>query len=54
MNKRYNAEKQLAKLMKPNFIGDLEDVIIFQNIDGSYELFNTYNITENEKNEYLY
>lgn len=53
MNKRYNAEKQLAKLMKPNFIGDLEDVIIFQNTDGSYELFNMYHITKNENNEYI-
>lgn len=53
MIKRYNAEKQLAKLMKPNFIGDLEDVIIFQNTDGSYELFNMYHITKNEHNEYI-
>lgn len=53
MIKRYNAEKQLAKLMKPNFIGDLEDVIIFQNTDGSYELFNMYHITKNEYNEYI-
>ena len=53
MNKRYSAEKQLAKLMKPNIIGDLEDVIIFQNTDGSYELFNMYHITKNENNEYI-
>lgn len=53
MIKRYNAEKQLAKLMKPNFIGELEDVIIFQNTDGSYELFNMYHITKNEHNEYI-
>ena len=53
MIKRHNAEKQLAKLMKPNIIGDLEDVIIFQNTDGSYELFNMYHITKNENNEYI-
>ena len=53
MIKRYNAEKQLAKLMKPNFIGELEDVIIFQNTDGSYELFNMYHITKNNNNEYI-
>lgn len=53
MIKRYNAEKQLAKLMKPDIIGDLEDVIIFQNTDGSYELFNMYHITKNENNEYI-
>jgi hypothetical protein len=53
MNKRYSAEKQLAKLMKPNIIGDLEDVIIFQNTDGSYELFNMYHINKNDNNEYI-
>ena len=53
MNKRYSVEKQLDKLMKPNIIGDLEDVIIFQNNDGSYELFNMYHITKNENNEYI-
>ena len=53
MNKHYGAEKQLAKLMRPEFIGDLEDVIIFQNTDGSYELFNMYHITKNENNEYI-
>lgn len=53
MIKRYSAEKQLAKLMNPNFIGNLEDVIIFQNTDGSYELFNTYHITKTEKDEYI-
>lgn len=53
MNKHYGAEKQLAKLMRPDFIGDLEDVIIFQNTDGSYELFNTYHINKTEKDDYI-
>ena len=53
MNKRYSAEKQLSKLMNPNFIGDLEDVIIFQNTDGSYELFNTYCINKTSKDNYI-
>jgi hypothetical protein len=53
MGKRVSPEKQLEKLMKSDFLGELEDVIIFQNTDGSYELFNTYHISKNVKNEYL-
>ena len=53
MTKRYSAEKQLDKLMNPNFLGDLEDVIIFQNTDGSYELFNTYCINKTSKDDYI-
>lgn len=53
MIKRYNPEKQLEKLMKTEILGELEDVIIFQNTDGSYELFNTYIIKKNKQNEYV-
>ena len=53
MVKRNNPEKQLEKLMKSDFMDELEDVIIFQNIDGSYELFNTYYINKTVKNEYI-
>ena len=53
MVKRNNPEKQLEKLMKSDFIDELEDVIIFQNTDGSYELFNTYHINKNVTNEYI-
>jgi len=53
MVKRNNPEKQLEKLMKSDFLGELEDVIIFQNPDGSYELFNTYYINKTIKNEYV-
>ena len=53
MNKRYSVENQLDKLMKPNIIGDLEDVIIFQNNDGSYELFNIYHINKTDKDDYI-
>jgi hypothetical protein len=53
MVKRSNPEKQLEKLMKTDFVGQLEDVIIFQNPDNSYELFNTYHIDKNENNEYI-
>jgi hypothetical protein len=53
MVKRNNPEKQLEKLMKTEFVGQLEDVIIFQNPDNSYELFNTYHINKNDNNEYI-
>jgi hypothetical protein len=53
MVKRNNPEKQLEKLMKSDFLEGLEDVIIFQNPDGSYELFNTYYINKTVKNEYV-
>jgi len=53
MTKRYNTAKQLEKLMQTEILGELEDVIIFQNLDGSYELFNTYTISKNKQNEYI-
>ena len=53
MIKKINAEKQLEKLMKTDLVGQLEDVIIFQNSDNSYELFNMYHITKNNNNEYI-
>jgi len=53
MSKRNYPEKQLEKLMKTEFVGQLEDVIIFQNPDNSYELFNMYHINKNENNEYI-
>jgi hypothetical protein len=53
MVKRTNPEKQLEKLMKTDFVEKLEDVIIFQNPDNSYELFNTYHINKNKDNEYV-
>ena len=53
MVKRNNPDKQLEKLMKTDFVGQLEDVIIFQNPDNSYELFNAYHINKNDNNEYV-
>ena len=53
MGKKTNPEKQLEKLMQTEFVGQLEDVIIFQNTDNSYELFNTYHINKNNTNEYI-
>ena len=53
MNKSRAAEKQLEKLLKTDFLSELEDVVIFQNLDGSYQLFNTYNITKSDKNDFV-
>jgi hypothetical protein len=53
MSKKNYPEKQLEKLMQTEFVGQLEDVIIFQNPDNSYELFNTYHINKNDTNEYI-
>jgi hypothetical protein len=53
MVKRTNPEKQLEKLMKTDFVEKLEDIIIFQNPDNSYELFNIYHINKTEDNEYI-
>ena len=53
MVKRNYPEKQLEKLMKTDFVGQLEDVIIFQNPDNSYELFNMYHINKSGTNEYI-
>jgi hypothetical protein len=53
MVKKNNPEKQLEKLMKADFIEKIEDVIIFQNPDNSYELFNMYHINKNDNNEYV-
>ena len=53
MGKKNYPEKQLEKLMQTEFVGQLEDVIIFQNPDNSYELFNTYHINKNNNDEYI-
>lgn len=53
MVKRKNPEKQLERLIQAEMLVGLEDVIIFQNPDGSYELFNTYIINKNKQNEYI-
>jgi hypothetical protein len=53
MNKKHYPEKQLEKLMKTELLGGLEDIVIFQNPNGSYELFNTYIIAKNKQNEYI-
>lgn len=48
-------DRTLAKIEKfipKSYIKDLEDVIVYQNEDGSYELFNKYKIEKLSSNEY--
>ena len=49
MVKRNSPEKQLERLIQSELLVGLEDVIIFQNPDGSYELFNAYTISKNKQ-----
>lgn len=49
-------DRTLAKIEKfipKSYIKDLEDVIVYQNEDGSYELFNKYKIEKSSDNEYI-
>jgi hypothetical protein len=49
--KKHNTDK-IEKIITSEIIGDLEDIVIFQNTDGSYELFNTYMIEKKSEKEY--
>jgi hypothetical protein len=53
MIKKNKAAASIDKLMKSDALGELEDIIIFQNNDGSYELFNGYVITRSIDNAYV-
>lgn len=37
---------KLEKVISKSYIKDLEDIIVYQNEDGSYELFNKYRIVK--------
>lgn len=50
--KKRNVDK-IEKIMTSELIGDLEDIVIFQNSDGSYDLFNTYVIEKKSDKEYF-
>jgi|688.fasta_scaffold368236_2 hypothetical protein len=48
-------DKTLAKIEKfipKSYIKDLEDVIVYQNEDGSYELFSKYTIVKTATDDY--
>ena len=49
--KKHNTDK-IEKIITSEIVGDLEDIVIFQNTDGSYELFNTYMIEKKSEKEY--
>jgi hypothetical protein len=53
MSKKQKTIDTVEKLLKADLLDGLEDIIIFQNIDGSYELFNTYIINKNKNKEYI-
>ena len=39
--KKRDALKKLDKFISTDIIGNLQDVVIYQDQDGSYQLFNT-------------
>jgi hypothetical protein len=45
--------EKIEKFIPKSYIKDLEDVIVYQNEDGSYELFNKYKIEKSSDNEYI-
>jgi len=47
-----NTISRIEKIIPKSYIKDLEDVIVYQNADGSYELFNKYRIQKTKNNEY--
>lgn len=47
-----NTISRIEKIIPKSYIKDLEDVIVYQNPDGSYELFNKYTIKKSTTNEY--
>lgn len=53
MNKKQKAIDSIEKLIKADLLDGLEDIIIFQNTDGSYELFNAYTINKTKNKEYV-
>lgn len=46
------AIEKIEKFIPKSYIQHLADVIVYQNEDGSYELFNKYRIVKEPKNEY--
>jgi len=44
--------EKIEKFIPKSYIKDLEDVIVYQNEDGSYELFNKYRIEKSSDSEF--
>jgi len=47
------AIEKLEKFIPKSYVQDLQNVIVYQNEDGSYELFNKYKIVKNKNNGYM-
>jgi hypothetical protein len=53
MTKRIDIDLRFEKILGNKFLSELENKAIFQNSDGSYELFNHYCITKTGESQYL-
>ena len=51
--KKRDALKKLDKFISTDIIGNLQDVVIYQDQDGSYQLFNTYRIAKGSDKEFI-
>jgi hypothetical protein len=52
MKRKINIEEKLDKFISKKTLAGVEDVVILQNSEGSYELFNQYNICKTANDEY--
>jgi hypothetical protein len=52
MNKKQKKAQQVEKFLKTQFLDVLQDIVIFQDDTGDYELFNLYTIQQKNK-EYV-
>jgi hypothetical protein len=48
-----NNERKIEKFINQEILRNLQDIVIFQENDGSYKLFNAYTISKNSQKEYI-
>jgi len=46
-------EKRIEKFVNKELLENLQDIVIYQEDDGSYKLFNAYSIARNAQKEYI-
>lgn len=46
-------EKRIEKFVSQQLLENLQDIVIYQENDGSYKLFNAYSISKNSDKEYI-
>lgn len=51
--KKRDALNKLEKFISTDIIGNLQDVVIYQDNDGSYQLFNLYRISKGSDKEFI-